>query len=263
MRSIWAVGLCMAMTILTSKGMAGNRASETAARAEAIRATLADINEELKAHGGTWEKWAESLNPYREDIRAFTTDANYKWPWPAKNGYLFHGAEIEVQLLDSFDNLPEGERPLDSLLHFNKQLKALGIDLIVAIIPAKLTTYPDYIYAASKTEINRPARAPEDRNVSMAVKRLMKELLENDVEVVDLHKAFADFRKKNGDGVSLFYVKDAHYVNRGARLCAEKIGEEDTPAQRMAAPDKSTPAAKPDGTRARTGPADIGRPGEL
>lgn len=255
MRSTGMALMCVVLAVagIAPAGIAAEAPLVAAARAEAIRSTLADINDELKAHGGTWEKWAESLKPYRDDIREAMKG---KWPWPAKNGFVFQGAAMQVQFLDSFSDLPEGERPLDSLIHFNRQLKALGIDLIVAIIPAKLTTYPDYIYTPGADGTNRPARAPDDRNVSMAVKRLMKDLLGNDVEVVDLHKAFADFRTKNGDDAPLFYVRDAHYINRGARLCAEKIGERlkrydfVQAAQKAGSPFTAGKGSRDDGTKA-------------
>jgi hypothetical protein len=229
-----AAGLCAWLAVGLAAGVAlgeqvaptGAAAAKVLTRAEAIQQTLEGIRQEVKDHGGSWEKWIESVNPYRDDIRNVTKEwQKYKWPWPARNGYVFQGAAVQVQLRDSFDGLPEGERPFDSISHFNKQLKALGIDLIVAFIPAKMSVYPDYMYAAVEGEPQRPARAPADRQVSLAVRRLMQQLLEDDVEVIDLHRAFADFRQKNGDDVPLFYVRDAHFINRGARLCAEKISE--------------------------------------
>jgi hypothetical protein len=196
-------------------------AMEGLPRAEAVRLTLAGMEKQLADHGGTWEKWVESVKPYRDDIRGIFSN---KWPWAAKKDYVFQGAAVSIQLRDNFDDLPDEERPLDSIVHFDRQLKALGIDLIVALVPAKLSVYPDYINAAVPGEA-RLARAPEDRIVSIAVLKLMYDLLKKDVEVVNLHEDFRQFRLKNGDDVPLFYVRDAHYMNRGARLSAQKIGD--------------------------------------
>lgn len=224
-RMATVAAIAMAVTLLNG---ATGRAQTTPpgpgpdqARAEAIRGALAIIEKQLAAHGGTWEKWAEDLKPYRDDIRGVTA---LKWPWPAKNGYVFQGQAHSLHMRDNFDDLPDGERPLEGLVHFSRQLKALGIDLIVAIIPAKLTVYPDYLYAAVEGP-ERAARAPEDRIVSLALVKLMYDLLRNDVEVVNLHEEFRQFRLKNGDGTPLFYVGDGHYLNRGAQLAAEKIAE--------------------------------------
>jgi hypothetical protein len=192
-----------------------------ASRAESVQDTLEAIERQLAEHGGTWEKWAESLKPYREDLQGCF---KLQWPWPAEKGYVFQGAAISLNLADSFDTLPDGERPLDAIVHFNRQLKALGIDLIVAIIPAKLSIYPDYIHTVADAG-TRVVRAPADRIVSLAVIKLLHDLLRNDVEVVNLHEEFRRFRLKNGDDVPLFYVRDAHYLNRGAQFAAEKIAE--------------------------------------
>ena len=190
-------------------------------RADAIRRTLAAIEQQLAAHGGSWEKWSESLKTYREDLKGCY---KLKWPWPAEKGYVFQGAAIEIIRRESFYDLPDGERPLESLVHFSRQLKALGIDLIVAIIPSKLSIHPEYIHTAIEGG-TRPVRAPKDRMVSVAVTQLMYDLLRNDVEVVNLHEAFREFRLKSGDGVPLFYVGDGHYLNRGAQFSAQKIVE--------------------------------------
>lgn len=190
-------------------------------RADAIRDTLAVIERKLAEHGGTWEKWSESLKPYREDLQGCFT---LKWPWPAEKGYVFQGAAISINLLESFDKLPDGERPLDAIVHFSRQLKALGIDLIVTIIPSKLSIHPDYIHTAADGG-TRVVRAPKDRIVALSVIRLMYDLLRNDVEVIDLHEAFRQFRLKSGDDVPLSYVRDSHYLNRAAQLSAERIAE--------------------------------------
>lgn len=223
-----AIRACLLLTtsVALARGAEVDREGTAAARAEAIHTTLSNIQEELKTHGGTWERWAESLKPYREDIRDFDVRPDvYPWPWPARKGYIFQGAAIRLHLTNGFDGLPPDGRPLDSIVHFDRQLKTLGIDLIVAIIPAKLTVYPDYIRAAVEGEATRPARAPADRNVCLATKRLMMELLEKDVEVVDLHRTFADYRRQNGDEAPLFYVQDSHYRNLGARVAASNIAE--------------------------------------
>ena len=191
-------------------------------RAEAIRRTLAGIERQLAEHGGTWAKWSERLKTYREDLQGCY---KFKWPWPAEKNYVFQGAAIEIIRRESFDDLPDGERPLDGIVHFDSQLKALGIDLIVAIIPSKLSIHPEYIHTGADGGGTRPARAPEDRIVSLAVIKLMYDLLRNDVEVVNLHEDFRRFRLKNGDDVPLFYVRDSHYLNRGAQFSAQKIAE--------------------------------------
>ncbi len=216
---------CFALGCLVLSSLAPAARAEdgpAAARLEAIQATRAALEQDLDAHGGSWAAWAERLGPYRDDIRGFIEDwQTFRWPWPARDGYVFQGAAVRLHLMDSLDEVGVPE----ALIHFDRQLKARGIDLMVAIIPSKLAIYPDFPFAAVEDEPRRPARAPESLNVSLPVKRLMLALSEADVEVVDLHRAFADHRREHGQEKPLFYVRDSHYMNRGARLAAARIAE--------------------------------------
>ncbi len=195
---------------------------EPLSREQAIAQTLAAIEQEIEDHGGSWQAWAEKLEPYRADIRGFLENPGaFGWPWPAKENYVFQGAAVRLHMLDDLDDLGVYE----SIVHFNQQLRSLGIDLIVAIIPSKMSVYPDYPYAAIEDEPRRGTRVPESRSVSIQIKHLMHRLLEADVEVLDLHGAFADFRREHGQDKPLYYVRDSHYMNRAAQFTAELLAQ--------------------------------------
>jgi hypothetical protein len=182
------------------------------ARQQAIQAELARIEAEIKAHGGSIARWGESLKEFREDVqRIISTE---KWPWPAKEKFVFQGKEAQLVLCDTLDDLPEGKRPLESIVAFDRALRAKGIDLIFVPLPDKLAVYPDYL----------SDKAPADRMVSVAIKDLLKKLLEQDVEVVDLYTVFRDYRLQHPDR-PLHYDTDSHWRNRGAQLAGEKIAE--------------------------------------
>ena len=107
------------------------------ARAEAMKATLDGINRDLEKYGGgSWEKWGEANRAYREAVSKLLT-AEIKWPWPAKHGFVFQGSAIKLLLEDTLDKRPDGERPFDAIAAFDKQLRALGIDLIFVPLPDK------------------------------------------------------------------------------------------------------------------------------
>jgi hypothetical protein len=54
---------------------------------------------------------------------------------------------------------------------------------------------------------------------------MLHRLLRNDVEVIDLHTAFRDFRNAHPDSERLYYARDSHWMNRGAREAARLIAE--------------------------------------
>ncbi len=231
MKRLWIVGSVVSMLAAvvpadlggqtpapaTSKPGAAPAAPAAAANAaptreESIRLTLAAIDQELKDHGGTFEKWGASIKPYRDQLSKLKNPA-IKWPWPAKHDFAFQGREIDLVMLDTFDNEPEGKRPFEAILEVHKRLKEQGVDLIYAPLPDKLAIYPDYL---SDT-------APADKMVTPAVKQLMKKLLGSGVECVDLYPAFYAHRKGHGDDKPLYYDKNSHWRNLGAQLAAAEI----------------------------------------
>jgi hypothetical protein len=65
-----------------------------------------------------------------------------------------------------------------------------------------------------------------DRLVAVAAKRMMRDLLTNDVDVMDLFTAYRDKRQETQDKTPVYYYhEDAHWRNLAAQIAGEKIGE--------------------------------------
>jgi hypothetical protein len=203
-------GLAILAALAARPSAASDKAEDPSrkARQAAIAQTIVAIDAEVKQYGGgTWETWAETLKPFRQALASAKT---------AKDNWSFRDQDRQLLQLDTLDGLPDGQRPFDAFLHFDRQLKAKGIDLIVVLIPDKTAIYPDYLVKD----------VPCDRLISIQVKHLMKKLSENDVEVVDLYTAYRDYRLKDGDKHHLYYdTGDTHWRNLGCQIAAEKIGE--------------------------------------
>ena len=58
------------------------------------------------------------------------------------DGWRFLPAEIKHLLAGDPSN--DSKRPLDTIVDFNQQLKQLGVRLIVAPVPAKVTIHPEF-----------------------------------------------------------------------------------------------------------------------
>jgi hypothetical protein len=202
----WFGILVMGAVMLAACSALANTAEEEAARKAAIDATTAAINQELKEiGGGSWEQWAESLKEFRADLKG-------KQP---KHGFRFRGADTRVVMVDNVEQLRAGKAPYETIVSTHKQLKERGIDLIVMFIPDKLATYPDYL--ANKV--------PEHRLVAVQMKRFIKELNEAGVEAIDLYTIYRDTRRANKDKEHIFYNRDSHWRNYGARIAAKEIAE--------------------------------------
>jgi alginate O-acetyltransferase complex protein AlgJ len=199
--------LCAALiTVVSVACAAAEPAAQPApgSRQEAIQKTLANINAELQKYGGgSWEEWGNKLAPFREAARKRT---------PPKNGLRIRGDEWQFIVLDRMDN----DAARKAIVHFDRQLKARGIDLIVVPLPGKLSIYPDFVFSDVAC----------DRLAAVAAKRMMKELLENDVEVVDLFTIYRDKRLETQDKTPLYYYsEDTHWRNLAAQMAGAQIAE--------------------------------------
>jgi len=166
--------------------------------------------------GGTWDAWAQSLGPFTDDVRA-QLDAR-----PAelkaligREGWLFFRGDLEYLLSGELRGQPDERDPYPAIVDFRNQLAAKGIDLLVVFIPTKAEVYPERISAAAPPGA-RPYVAPYCR-------KLMAELAEAGVELVDLLPAFIDARAPAPD--ALYQDCDAHWTNRAVRLAASRIAE--------------------------------------
>ncbi len=118
-------------------------------------------------------------------------------------------------MLESWEGRPPQQRPWETIVDLNQQLRSRGIDLVFMPIPDKIATYPDYI----------SDKAPEDRAVSWQARKLLRKLCSEGVEVIDLYPDFRAARREWGEDKPLFYDRDSHWRNRAAVLAAERIAD--------------------------------------
>jgi len=130
------------------------------------------------------------VRPYMLDQRSMTVDPNDK---------------------------PLVDDPIQAILHFEKQLKDLGIQLLVVIVPGKPSIYPEMIYSDFDRE-----KIP---NISHSL-RAIKELSGKGIDVVDLFHPFLREKQKDKElGGSLYLKQDTHWKARGLRLTAKSVAD--------------------------------------
>jgi hypothetical protein len=108
--------------------------------------------------------------------------------------------------------------PLPAIVSFRDQLRARGIELIVIIVPDKESIYPE--------KLSR--RVPGGRVIVCArTLRLLEQLKDLGIDVVDLFEEFGRAKQESGRSVSraLYLVQDTHWSPHGARLAAEIVGK--------------------------------------
>jgi hypothetical protein len=190
-------------------GSGSAEAAANSARQRDIEQAIKQARAELNQAGG-WDAWAQKLVPFRAGVREATRG---KWPWPAKKDFVFQGKAVRLMLADEVPTR-SAVHPREVIVDLHEQLRERNIDLILVLVPDKLSVYPDYLCD----------RVPDGLSPNLAVKKFMLQLLEDGVEVVDLHRVMAR-RRQQDNTQPLYYDRDSHWRNRGARLAAAAIAE--------------------------------------
>jgi alginate O-acetyltransferase complex protein AlgJ len=158
---------------------------------------------------------------------------------PGADGWLFLRSELrhigvgpfwgEAAAKVSKASSPEKADPLPAILDFHEQLKAMGIELILAPVPCKALVYADKL------------GGPDEGRLDTVHQEFYQQLAAKGVKVLDLADAFA---KEKATGPLLYCKADTHWSPYACELTAKLI------KQRLGAP--AWLKAKPDGFQTAT-----------
>ena len=140
------------------------------------------------------------------------------------DGWLFLTWEFRLLVHDRFwgdearkvsqSQKPELADPIPAILDFQKQLKALGIDLLVVPVPPKIAIYPEKILPDFNVRTDDSAPV---------LHRFYEELRSAGIDVFDLMPLFIQNRDDKRGGV--FCKTDSHWSGLGCVLAAQAIAE--------------------------------------
>ena len=139
---------------------------------------------------------------------------------PGADGWLFLRAELrhigvgpfwgEAAAKVSKASSPEKADPLPAIIHFHEQLKAAGIELILAPVPCKALVYADKL------------GGPAEGRIDTIHQEFYQQLATKGVKVLDLADAFA---KEKAKGPLLYCKTDTHWSPYACELTAKLIKE--------------------------------------
>jgi SGNH hydrolase-like domain, acetyltransferase AlgX len=126
------------------------------------------------------------------------------------DGWRFLPAEIRHLLAGDPSN--DSKKPLDTIVDFNRQLKQLGVRLIVVPVPAKVTIHSEFFdkRLAGVAASSSPEAA------------FFEALRAKGVEVLDLTQEFADAKAEG----PLYCARDSHWNGRAIALAAKQLAAE-------------------------------------
>ena len=137
---------------------------------------------------------------------------------PGAGGWLFLRAELrhigvgqfwgEAAAKVSKASSPEKADPLPAIADFHAQLKAMGIELILAPVPCKALVYADKLGGSAEGRLD------------VVHQEFYKQLAAKGVKVLDLAETFA---KEKSKGPALYCKTDTHWSPYACELTAKLI----------------------------------------
>jgi hypothetical protein len=142
-----------------------------------------------------------------------------------RDGWLFLRSELrhigvgpfwgEAAAQVSKASSPKKADPLPAIVDFHEQLKAMGIELILAPVPCKALVYAENL------------GGPTEERVDAVHQQFYKQLADQGVTVIDLAEVFAKAKAKTKDAAPVLYCKtDTHWSPYACELTAKRIGEQ-------------------------------------
>lgn len=139
---------------------------------------------------------------------------------PGSDGWLFLRAELrhigvgpfwgEAAAKVSKASSPDKADPLPAIVDFNNQLKAMGIELILAPVPCKALVYPEKV------------GGPAGGRLDAVHREFFEQLTAKGVKVLDLAEQFA---KEKAKGPALYCKTDTHWSPYACELTAKLLKE--------------------------------------
>ena len=148
---------------------------------------------------------------------------------PGKEGWLFFGPELRFVSAGRFwgqasakvsrATKPEFADPLPAIVDFYRQLKKMGVELLLVPVPPKSVIYPDFLSdSLTISRENPPVRIDTEQQAFYQLLR------KEGIQVLDLTSFFLANRfHREG---ALFCKQDTHWSGNGCVLTARKIREE-------------------------------------
>ena len=122
-------------------------------------------------------------------------------------GWRFLPAEIKHLLAG--DPSQDPKKPLEAIADFHKQLKLLGVRLIIVPVPAKAAVHPEFLDSRLQG------------GLSLSEAGFYESLRAKGVEVLDLAPDFADAKSRG----SLYCERDTHWNGSAIAIAAQKLAK--------------------------------------
>lgn len=219
----WICGL------LCFRAADGAEPAAVLARKKAIASTRVAIQAQLNASGGDWQTWYSRVKPaWNEldakivsagaDVRTVTVNDAPAWSYLRGEGkppmFVQTGSANYLTAQGMAPDEFLSTRPAPKVVSaFNTWLKQHDVDLIFVPVPKMVEVYPDRVLSA----------APEDRILAPHMRKMILQLIDDDVEVLDLLPEFLNLARSEAGPV--FLSSDSHWTQAAQKVTSKLLAE--------------------------------------
>ena len=226
---IWQRAIFASCLLLSVCSQAADVESPAAARKREMAKTRAAVMQELETAGGDWRAWYERVKPAwteldqkinegLKDPRAVADPNAPKWSYlhtagtPSMFVQVWSAPYLMAERMDP-DEFLKPRPSVQVLLAYKRWLEAHHVDLIFVPVPKLVQVYPERILK----------NAPSDRILAPHMRKLILQLLDEDVEVIDL---LPEFLKLSASGAPPLYLPaDSHWSQMTQKLTAHLLAQ--------------------------------------
>ncbi len=160
------------------------------------------IDDLLVAHGGSWDKWVQELETFRQEYQKANSSKSEKW---VADSFFSAGTAYINKTGLNF---------VRDMINFKNYLKQFNIDLIIVRVPFKGEICADLF-----------AQLPPDKVSDPRTLEMIRELLENDVETVYVNPLAV--QERTNYPLMFWYQKfsESHPAEGMARTVAKAVAE--------------------------------------
>ena len=187
---------------------------QSESRDVAIERTQREINDLVARYGG-FETVEKQLAPFQKEVSekmVRIVEGGRTFLWETNH---FNRAITTSGIKNNWVQKGGGDKvdPMDAIVHFDRELKKIGVDLIFVPVPSKIEAY------AHQFETPLEKGIP----ISPGRTKAMLQLLEQNVEVVDILPTLMAAR--GDDAIPVYETSGHHPSGLGAKLAGELVAQ--------------------------------------
>lgn len=175
--------------------------------------------EEVKAHEGSYEKWAgantEILAGQKKILDGLPDG---QMGYQGTEDWVFFRKAFEYTSAGDLNDQPKEKNPLPNLVEFKKYLDGQNVNLLFVPVPNKAEVYFEKL----------GVEVPEDPEaiINPYSRKILSDLQEAGIEVIDvLPRLLKAKTEDESTGGSVYQHQDTHWTNRGLQIVAGLIAD--------------------------------------